>query len=93
MTAKQNWDGEERRHNRLHEDDVQAIIHGVSGALSDHYCRFSTIKTDDLHAIVPFMLKFKRLSEKIGSVILIVIVTAFTGGLIAIFSRGFWGSK
>lgn len=85
-----NWihGGNERQ--RMHEDDLNAIIKGITGAVSEHYCRFSTIKSDDMEAIVPFMLKFKRLSEKIGSVILIVFVTAFTGGLIAIFSRGFW---
>jgi hypothetical protein len=88
MDAK--WVQGRNERQRMHEDDLKAIIQGISGAVSEHACRFSTIKPDDMEAIVPFMLKFKSLSEKIGSVILIVIVTAFTGGLIAIFSRGFW---
>ena len=88
-----DWNGEERRNNRLHADDLSAIIHGVSVAINGHICRFPRISPEDMQAVIPFMLKFKRLSEKIGSVILIVIVTALTGGLIAIFSRGFWGGK
>jgi len=75
-----DWDGEERRINRLHADDVALIVDGVKNALSDHYCRFSSIKSADMYEVVPFIVKFKRLSERIGSIVLVVIVTAITGG-------------
>jgi len=85
--------GEERRHNRLHEDDIKLIVSGISKSLSDHYCRFSSIKRDDMYEVIPFIVKFKRLSEKIGSIILVVVVTGITGGLLALLSMGFWGKR
>ena len=85
------WNKEERRQeNRLHEDDIALIVSGISTSLSEHYCRFSSIKTDDMYDVIPFIVKFKRLSEKIGSVILVVVVTVITGGLLALLSLGFW---
>ena len=84
------WNGEERRINRLHADDVDAIVRGVSDSLSDHYCRFSAIKTEDMAAVIPFMLKFKGLSEKVGSIVLYVVVTVVSGGAVAIFLKGLW---
>lgn len=85
------WNGEERRINRLHADDVDAIVQGVSDSLSDnHYCRFNSIKEEDMRAVIPFMLKFKTLSEKVGSVVLYVVVSVLSGGAIALFLRGVW---
>ena len=87
----ENWNKEERRqNNRLHEDDISLIVSGVTGSLSDHYCRFSAIKTEEMTQVIPFMLSFKRLSEKIGSVVLYVIVTVLSGGFVAIFAKGLW---
>jgi hypothetical protein len=89
-----DWNEEERRiNNRLHEDDIALIVSGISTSLSDHYCRFSSIKADDMYEVIPFIVKFKRLSEKIGSIILVVVVTAITGGCIALMSLGFWGKR
>lgn len=85
-----DWNGEERRKNRLHADDVSAIVQGVTESLSSHYCRFSFVEPEDIKAIVPFMLKFKRLSEKVGSIVLVVLVTAITGGILGLIALGFW---
>ena len=49
------WNGEERRSNRLHADDINLIVAGVSGSISDHMCRFQNIKTKDMEAVVEFV--------------------------------------
>ena len=85
-----DWDGKERRKNKLHTDDVNAIVSGVTEVLSNHYCRFSDIKTEDMKAVIPFMLSFKSLTEKTGVIIwkaIVVGILVVTGGLI---SLGFW---
>ena len=81
---------QEHSPKRLHADDITAIIDGITESLSDHFCRFPSVKPEDMHEVIPFILKFKRLSEKVGSVILVVVVTAITGGCIALMSLGFW---
>jgi len=81
---------ERRKPTRIHEDDLTAIIEGITTSFDEHYCRFSNIKTEDMAAVIPFMMKFKVLSEKVGSIVLYVIVTALSGGAIAIFLRGLW---
>ena len=86
----ETWNGEERRTNRLHEDDIKLIVSGVSDSLSNHYCRFDKIKTDDMEEVIPFMLSFKSLTEKTGVIIwkaIVVGILMITGGLI---SLGFW---
>ena len=91
MTTEK-WDKDQGL-NRLHADDIALIVSGVTGSINNHYCRFSAITTEDMQSIVPFMIKFKRLSEKIGSVVLIVVVTAITGGCLALMSLGFWTKR
>ena len=76
--------------NRLHPDDINKIVNGITAKISDHYCRFSSIKTEDMAAVIPFMMKFKGLSEKVGSIVLYVVVTILSGGMIAIFLKGLW---
>jgi len=49
------WNKEERRSNRLHEDDIALIVAGVSGSISEHVCRFSKIETRDMEAVVEFV--------------------------------------
>jgi hypothetical protein len=85
-----DWNGEERRKNRLHADDISLIVDGVRDSLSDHLCRFSDIKTADMKEVIPFMLSFKSLTEKTGVIIwkaIVVGMLMITGGLI---SLGFW---
>jgi hypothetical protein len=85
-----DWDGEERRKNRLHADDIGAIVQGVTESLSGHFCRFSDSKTEDMKDVIPFMLSFKSLTEKTGVIIwkaIVVGMLMIAGGLI---SLGFW---
>jgi hypothetical protein len=85
-----DWDGEDRRKNRLHADDLKAIVAGVSKSLDDRFCRFPDIKTEDMKDVIPFMLSFKSLTEKTGVIIwkaIVVGILMITGGLI---SLGFW---
>jgi hypothetical protein len=87
-----DWDGEERRKNRLHADDIGAIVAGVTDSLSDHYCRFADIKTEDMKDVIPFMLSFKSLTEKTGVIVwkaIVVGILMIAGGL---FSLGFWSN-
>ena len=84
------WNGEEQRKNRLHEDDITLIVSGVTNSLSNHFCRFSAIKTEDMESAVPFMLSFKSVTEKTGMIIwkaLVIGIMVVAGGLI---SLGFW---
>lgn len=84
------WDGEERRVNRLHADDVDAIVRGVSDSLSNHYCRFSTIKTEDMEAVIPFMLAFKGVTEKTGMLIWKILVGGIVMAATGLTALGFW---
>jgi len=88
--ATEKHEPERRRPTRIHEEDLTAIVKGVAESLNGHYCRFSAISTEDMRAVIPFMLKFKRLSEKVGSIVLYVVVTVLSGGAVAIFVRGLW---
>lgn len=86
----ENWNGEERRHNRLHEDDLRTIIDGISSAIGDHYCRFAKIKTSELEDVIPFMMSFKGLTEKTGVLVWKIIVGAVMATVLGLISLGVW---
>jgi hypothetical protein len=80
--------------NRLHKDDIDAIVHGVVekgiNSLCKHYCRFSSIKTEDMETIVPFMLSFKGITEKTGMMIWKIFVGIIVMGVAGLTGLGFW---
>ena len=90
-SEKMEWNGEERRINRLHPDDITAIVHGVTNSLSNHYCRFSSIKTEEMEEVIPFMLAFKGVTEKTGlwiwKAIVLGVVSIISGLIYLGFSR------
>jgi len=85
-----DWDGEDRRHNRLHADDLAAIVDGVTSALSSHYCRFSDITTNDMKDVIPFMMSFKKLTEKTGMFIWYLILGTVGAGILGLTALGIW---
>jgi len=85
------WNKEERRfNNRLHDDDIKLIVSGVTNSLDSHYCRFQSIKTEDMEAVVPFMLSFKGVTEKTGMLIWKLIIGTFIVGIFGLIGLGFW---
>lgn len=78
---------------RLHPDDIQAIATEVSNSLvaTPHFCRFSEIKPEDLKEAFLFASSFKKLSEKIGRTVLIIVVSTLTVGIMGLMAIGFWG--
>lgn len=84
------WNGEERRQSRLHEDDIKIIVSEISKAMSNHLCRFLDIKTEDMKNVFPFMLSFKKLTEKTGLFIWYLIIGAVIAGIISLTALGFW---
>ena len=85
-----DWDGEERRTHRLHADDVTLIVNGVTAALSNHFCRFSDIKTNDMKDVIPFMMSFKKLTEKTGMFIWYLILGTVGAGILGLTALGIW---
>lgn len=75
------WNGEERRLNRLHADDIDAIIAGVSGKI--HTCRFPGIEPNDLVLVVDFVKSLKEDGKErkrvIRNVTIALIVTTIAG--------------
>jgi len=86
----ESWNGEERRTNRLHADDIQAIIAGISAEVNTHYCRFSTIKTEDMEAVIPFMLSFKSVTEKTGMLVWKLVISCIVIAVGTWTAIGFW---
>ena len=85
------WNGEERRQNRISQDDLDLIIDGVTNALDGHYCRFASVKIEDMNAVIPFMLSFKGITEKTGMLIWKIVVGCIMMGVLGLTALGFWG--
>ena len=81
-----DWNGEERRINRLHEDDIALIVSGISSSMNGHYCRFSNIKTKNMEDIVEFvegiMDTTKTTKKLIWKIIVSVTVAALLGWMV-----------
>ncbi len=84
------WNGEERRNNRISKDDLELIVEGVTNALDGHYCRFANIKTEDMNAVIPFMLSFKGITEKTGMLVWKIVIGFVMMGFLGLTALGFW---
>ena len=85
-----DWNEEERRiNNRLHEDDINLIVAGVTGSLSEHVCRFSSIKTKDMEAVVEFVRDVMDTTTTTKKLIWKLIVSATVIALLGWLAVGF----
>lgn len=85
-----DWKQEERRtNNRLHEDDIKLIITGIAGSLGDHVCRFSTIKTKDMEAVVEFVQGIISTTETTKKLVWKIIVSVTVVSLLGWMAVGF----
>ena len=84
------WNGEERRINRISKEDLELIVEGVTNALDGHYCRFASIKTEDMNDVIPFMLSFKGITEKTGMLVWKIIIGGLMLGVMGLTALGFW---
>ena len=86
----EDWNQEERRtNNRLHEDDIKLIVSGITGSLSDHVCRFSTITTKDMEAVVEFVQGIISTTETTKKLVWKLIVSVTVISLLGWLAVGF----
>jgi len=89
MTMTEEWNGEDRRKNRLHEEDIALIVTGISSSMNGHYCRFSNIKTKNMEDIVEFvegiMDTTKTTKKLIWKIIVSITVVALLGWMVVGF--------
>ena len=88
------WDGIERRNdrrsNRLHDEDIDLIVSSITGSLQHHFCRFDNITTDDMKEVVKFTLKFKGVAEQTGMWVWKIIIGLVVTGGASLTALGFW---